>query len=154
MDLQTFLKDPENKTLLNSYWVHTFFQFIVMSFFYIKGDPTFIFGLYIFTGSTFMILAYVFFQFPITGVLIIVANRLMKRMSEGQGLFFKIILSSGLFIIIASIIAWLCIFLVFSFYNYPVTLGSALRVVMTFVTPVLLPAELFRQRLVMKKVYQ
>lgn len=147
------LNSPRSQTIFRSYWIHTIFQFLVISYFYFDSNPEISLALAIFLNYTIMVIFYVAFQIPITGLILIWADRLTQKLSEGQGLFFRIILSTGLFVFSASGLLFLVIHL-FRWSLFPhASLYESLKIILTYCTPVFFSAELLRQTFVLKKVY-
>ncbi len=142
-----FLKEKKNRTLFGSYWIHTITQFAVLTFFFIQSEVVKL--LFIgFLSKTINVLVYIAFQFPITGLLVIFSDNVMRQFAKGQGLFFRVVFSTGLFVVLATCIFFLLIALLAGS-----AWGLLLQTTLTFVTPVFLVGELFRQRFVLKKVH-
>lgn len=154
--MATFFKNKQKDIIFRSYWVHTVFQAIVLAIMFLfKQDSSIIFGFVILTSSILTIFIYIVFQFPLTGLLLLLCHDLTNRLaSKGQGLVFRIIASTGFFVIAASLICLLTtyIFLLNRSAEAP-SLVMVLEILFTYFTPIFLTGELMRQRLVMKQVY-
>jgi len=145
--------------MFRSYWVHMLVQVIVLYF--VLGNEGATLVLVILTSSYFLMFLYLFFQFPLTGLIVVISHQIMMRYSQGQGLMFRIIFSTGLFIIFATITAFLIIHIYsigrlnalnFEF-SYWEEFGEHWNLILTYLTPIFLVGEVLRQRITLKKVY-
>ena len=153
--MATFFKDKQKDTIFRSYWVHTVFQAAVLAIMFLfKQDSNVIFGFVILSSSILTIFIYIVFQFPVTGLLLLWCHDLTNRLAFGQGLFFRIITSTGFFVIASSLIFLIATYVfLLNRSPEPPNLVVLLEILFTYFTPILLSGELIRQRLVMKQVY-
>ncbi len=152
--LQSLLKNDREKALFKSYWVHPILQLVIIGFFlFIRQDQNVVLALYIFLEYYLAVLALLLYQFPLTGFFIVWSDRITQQVSTGQGLLFRVVLSTGCFVLMASLflLIFFHIFTTIVFKGF--VLGDSIRFMMTYITPVLFTGELLRQRLVLKKVY-
>lgn len=147
------LTDEKEWVLFKSYWVHTILQFVVVAFFLWQENRNMIFILILLLGSAPLVIMYVSFQFPITGFLIVLAHRIKARLLKQQNVFVHLFFSIITFVLLASLVLYF-FFTIFSFFyiKNPSVLENLILVV-TYFTPVFFVGELFRQRFVLKKIY-
>lgn len=142
-------------TVFKSYWIHTAIQVAVVLI--MIGWDGFQIMLMMLTSSYLLMLLYLLFQFPITSFLLLFSYKSMMRYARGQGLVFRLIFSSGLFILLACLVSFLLIHL-FSMTTanqlaYSDLIMSQINVVVSYLSPAFLLGEVIRQRFVLKNVY-
>lgn len=151
--LREFLQDPRNLALYRSYWMHTVVQLVII-FTFLGWN-----GMMLFAQYTAFLLMFMIFQFPLTTLIIIMVDKWTQKVAYNQGLNFKIIFSTGIFVIIASIIIFLFLFVFFTYVvNAPMAesgklFSFLLSILGTYIVPTLFLGEVLRQRMVVKKIY-
>jgi hypothetical protein len=152
--LENFKLDGEKeKVHFKSYWVHTILQFVIVAFLIFQENKSMYFGLILLLSNSFFVIAYVSFQFPITGFFTVLAHRLKEKFVKDAGLFAQIFFAIFSFVLMAS--AFLIIlFIPLGFmYVEGFMISEAFLLVLLYFSPVFFVGELFRQRFVLKKIY-
>ncbi|NJL14283.1 MAG: hypothetical protein HC913_15580 [Microscillaceae bacterium] len=147
------LQNEQETILFRSYWVHPIVQLVLLTFYWLKDSLTMRLYLLIFLDSTLMVIAYVSFIFPITGYLLVWAYRIALYFAPDKKTSFFIICSMGFYLLFASSLFFLFMMLIGFYYGYPFYWIDIWQMLATYVIPILFVGELFRQRMVMAKVY-
>ncbi len=147
------LTDEKEWVLFKSYWVHTILQFVVVAFFLWQESKDIIFMLILLLGSVPLVIAYVSFQFPITGFLIVWAHRIKANLLRQQNVFVHLFFSVITFVLLASFVLYFFLTIFSFFYIKNPSVLENLVLVVSYFTPVFFVGELFRQRFVLQKIY-
>lgn len=148
-----FLQNPRNLALYKSYWMHTVVQLVII-FTFLGWN-----GIMLFAQYTAFLLMFMIFQFPLTTLIIIMVDKWTQKVGYNQGLNFKIIFSTGVFVIFASMVIFLFLFTFFAYIiNAPMAQDGKLlpflfSILGTYVVPTLFLGEVLRQRMIVKKIY-
>jgi hypothetical protein len=145
---------PDRMAVFMSGWVHTLTQ-VALAFLFL-GKQALLLPIML---SSMPGIFYLPFQFPITGLLLVVAHRWAQKRMPANALGKKIILSALTFVCLAAILVGFIVLLSGMWHASQVEGLGIQRVinntvmVMGFSIPVFMLGELFRQTLLMKKIY-